>query len=145
MNRRLDIQKIMEDENKAIYSKYAENSFPFIFWKTQMECMSKDGNLKKGIRWHPLIIKWCLYLKHQSSKSYETLRQSGISLPSQRTLRDSNAVKAGKSCKLQVSVHSGNDWSVTQCAKKDENHFTKYEQDEEKNRSSTSKEQHHLR
>ena len=102
MNRRLDIQKIMEDENKAIYSKYAENSFPFIFWKTQMECMSKDGNLKKGIRWHPLIIKWCLYLKHQSSKSYETLRQSGISLPSQRTLRDSNAVKAGPGFSLEV-------------------------------------------
>ena len=45
MNRRLDIQKIMEDENKAIYSKYAENSFPFIFWKTQMDCMLLKCNL----------------------------------------------------------------------------------------------------
>lgn len=41
------------------------------------------------MRWHPLFIKWCLYLKHQSSKAYKTLRDSGcISLPSQRTLRD---------------------------------------------------------
>lgn len=42
------------------------------------------------------MIKLCLYLKHQSSQAYETLRQSGcLALPSQRTLRDySNAVKS---------------------------------------------------
>ena len=63
------------------------------------------GTKKNGIRWYPLIIKWCLYLRHQSSKAYETFRQSGcIQLPSQRTLRDySHAVKAGaefSSCQL---------------------------------------------
>ena len=41
------------------------------------------------MRWHPLIIKWCLYLRHLSGKVYETLRQSGVlRLPSQRTLHD---------------------------------------------------------
>ena len=42
------------------------------------------------------MIRFCVYLRHQSNKAYETLRQSGvISLPSQRTLRDySHAVKA---------------------------------------------------
>ena len=41
------------------------------------------------MRWHPLMIKWCLYLRHQSSGAYETLRNSGcVHLPSQRTLRD---------------------------------------------------------
>ena len=41
------------------------------------------------MRWHPLYIKWSLYLKHLSSKAYETLRKSGcISLPSKRTLQD---------------------------------------------------------
>ena len=35
------------------------------------------------------MIKWCLYLRHVSSRGYEVLRNSGvISLPSQRTLRD---------------------------------------------------------
>ena len=49
------------------------------------------------------MIKWCLYLRHQSSKAYETIRQSGIALPSQRTLRDySNAVKAGAGFSLDV-------------------------------------------
>ena len=34
------------------------------------------------------MIRLCLYLCHQSSKAYETLRDSGIALPSQRTLID---------------------------------------------------------
>lgn len=90
-----DINQIMEDEDKQI-----SILIPFIFWKTQKELCVKEGNSKKGIRWHPLIVKWCLYLKHQS---YETLRQSGINLPSQRTLRDySNAVKAGSGFSADV-------------------------------------------
>ena len=41
----------------------------------------------KGMRWHPLMIKWCLYLKSLSTAAYETLRDV-IRLPSTRTLRD---------------------------------------------------------
>ena len=41
------------------------------------------------MKWHPLFIKWFLYLRHLSGKSYDLLRDSGyIQLPSQRTLRD---------------------------------------------------------
>ena len=41
------------------------------------------------MRWDPLIIRWCLYLRHLSGTAYEMLRESGlITLPSQRTLRD---------------------------------------------------------
>ena len=42
------------------------------------------------------MIKWCIFLHHQSSTAYETLHQSGVlHLPSQHTLRDySNCVKA---------------------------------------------------
>ena len=41
------------------------------------------------MRWHPYIIKWCIYLRAHSQGAYETLRESGcIALPSQRTLRD---------------------------------------------------------
>ena len=66
--------------------------------------MAKKGNAKKGIQWHPLVIKWCLCLRHQSNKAYETLRDSGcIALPSQRTLQDySNAVKAGSGFSFEV-------------------------------------------
>ena len=66
--------------------------------------MGREGAKKNGIRWHPLIIKWCLYLRHQSSKSYETLREPGIlALPSQRTLRDySHAVNTGAGFSSEV-------------------------------------------
>ena len=58
----------------------------------------------KSMRWHPLIIKWCLYLQHLSSGAYETLRTSSIlKLPSQRTLRDyTHYIKS--SCKFLNEV-----------------------------------------
>ena len=41
------------------------------------------------MRWDPLTIRWCLYLRHVSGRGYDMLRESGvIMLPSQRTLRD---------------------------------------------------------
>ena len=41
------------------------------------------------MKWHPLVIKWSLYLRHLSGKSYELLQKTGcIKQPSQRTLRD---------------------------------------------------------
>ena len=98
-----DLLKIVSEEDCSIPSKYGKNSFQHIFWKTQKDYLAREGHQKKGIRWHPLMIKWCLYLRHQSSKSYETLRESGIALPSQRTLRDySNAVKAGSGFSVEV-------------------------------------------
>ncbi|KAL5509202.1 hypothetical protein EMCRGX_G004532 [Ephydatia muelleri] len=52
----------------------------------QVEAAKKK---KRGVRWHPLIIRWCLYWRHRSSGAYEALMNSGcIVLPSQRTLRD---------------------------------------------------------
>ena len=42
-----------------------------------------------GRRWHPLVVKLCLYLHYLSSGAYEVLRKSGcLVLPSGRTLRD---------------------------------------------------------
>ena len=62
------------------------------------------GVKRNGIRWHPLMIKWCLYLRHQSSKAYDTIREAGcITWPSQRTLCDySHAVKIGAGFSSEV-------------------------------------------
>lgn len=82
-----DFQTIMASENNLIMKKYPEGSFQNVFWKQQFEAASKSD--KRGIRWDPLMIKWCIYLRHKSSGAYEHIRQSGcIALPSQRTLRD---------------------------------------------------------
>ena len=81
------LHEIMSSENDRILQAYPPDSFPRLFWAQQLQAASlKDP---KGMRWHPLLIKWCIYLRHRSSGAYEALRESGcIHLPSQRTLRD---------------------------------------------------------
>ena len=40
--------------------------------------------------WHPMVIKWCLYVRHKSAKVYDAMRDMGsIGLPNNRTLFDS--------------------------------------------------------
>ena len=44
---------------------------------------------KRQMRWHPLIIKWCLRMYSKSHAAYEDLRDSGfLKLPSGRLLSD---------------------------------------------------------
>ena len=48
--------------------------------------MVKDS---RQMRWHPMLIRWCLNLKLLSTSAYHSLRTSGfMKLPSERTLRD---------------------------------------------------------
>ena len=77
----------MQEHSPDIAAKFPANSFQRIFWDQQQQ--ANAAKKAQGKRWHPLMIKWCLYLRHVSSRGYEVLRNSGvISLPSQRTLRD---------------------------------------------------------
>ncbi|KAK6165467.1 hypothetical protein SNE40_022391 [Patella caerulea] len=49
------------------------------------------------MRWHPMIIKWCLYMRNKSRKAYDTLRNTGfIALPSTRTLFDYSHILPSK-------------------------------------------------
>jgi hypothetical protein len=44
---------------------------------------------KRAMRWHPTVIKWCIYLRSKSPKGYKTIKDGGfLSLPSERTLFD---------------------------------------------------------
>ena len=54
-----------------------------------------------------LMIKWCIYLCHLSSKAYDTLRQSGVVyLPSRRTLRDyTHYIPAQSGSVTQSKIH----------------------------------------
>lgn len=88
-----DLAQIVMEEDEVVTRTFPEDSFQAIFWRQQKQAAERSS---RGVRWHPLFIKWCIYLRHQSSKAYDTLRESGcILLPSQRTLRDyTNCVKA---------------------------------------------------
>ena len=64
-----------------------DDQFCKLFWEQQLKAKSVKG--KQGMRWHPAIIRWCLYMHHHSSGAYTTLQKSGIiSMPSERALQD---------------------------------------------------------
>ena len=82
-----DVVQLMNDSTKEVHSFHKEGTFQRIFWDQQQTANSLKNS--KSMHWHPLFIKWCLYLRHLSGKAYELLRNSRcIQLPSQRTLRD---------------------------------------------------------
>ena len=82
-----DLTQIMNECADKVAAQHQVGSLARVFWEQQLKAAScKD---QRQMRWHPLMVKWCLYLRHQSSSVYETMRQSGcLLLPSQRTLRD---------------------------------------------------------
>ena len=62
-----------------------------MFWQEQQKYISSS---KKGVRYHPMIIRYCLSLAAKSSSFYDEIRydennKSGfLVLPSRRRLRD---------------------------------------------------------
>ena len=101
-----DVIKIATTNTKNVHCNCPEGSFQRLFWDQQVKA-SKYNN-PKSMKWHPLFIKWCLYLRHISSKSYEILRTSaGLRLPSQSTLRDYThyiAAKIGFSAEIDCHL-----------------------------------------
>lgn len=99
-----DFYTVMEEHDTRIQLEHEEDTFQYVFGEQQKKAIGREEVKRKGIRWHPLIIKWCLYLLHQSSKAYDTLRESGcLLLPSQHTLRDySHAVEMGAGFSSEV-------------------------------------------
>ena len=82
-----DLQSIMLEKTKEISQKYAENTFHRLFWDQQLEALKVQD--KRQVRWHPMMIRWCLSLKLLSSASYHALRSSNLLvLPNDQTLRD---------------------------------------------------------
>lgn len=100
-----DMNRMIADATEQVHHSYEPHTFQHLFWEQQR----KAGSLKdsRSMKWHPLFIKWCLYLRHLSGKSYEMLRQSEcIQLPSQRTLRDyTHYIKATIGFSPEVDQH----------------------------------------
>ena len=82
-----DIRDMVDESRDRVRDDYPEGSFQRVFWDQQEKAASLKNS--KSMRWHPLFIRWCLYLRHLSGEAYEMMRNSKcIYLPSQRTLRD---------------------------------------------------------
>ena len=68
----------------------SDNVTPFMsrFWQQQKKLFSSS---KTGVRYHPIIVRYCLSLAAKSPSCDEELRNSNILvMPRQRTLRDYN-------------------------------------------------------
>ena len=62
------------DDTHEIMKKYGVDFFEYVFWQQQKEAASQKQRCQ--IRWHPMIICWCLHLKFMSS-GYDAFRSSG--------------------------------------------------------------------
>jgi hypothetical protein len=75
-----DFMKILDSSSAKI------TPFMNLFWQEQQKLFSKKPT---GVRYHPMMIRFCLSLAAKSPSCYEELRNSGVLvLPSQRRLRD---------------------------------------------------------
>ena len=82
-----ELSTIMDEQNQSIESKFPEGTFRRLFWQQQLKAAQITDS--RQMRWHPMMIKWCLNLKLLSTSAYHSLRTSGFNkLPSERTLRD---------------------------------------------------------
>lgn len=74
-----DLTEIVNEHTSKMNALFPDNCFQKLFWMQQQ----KVSALKtaRSMQWHPLMIKWCLYL---SGRVYKMLQESGcITLLSQ--------------------------------------------------------------
>lgn len=114
-----DLRTIMENEGSKAMENEDTTYFQKVFWQQQLLASSKTKAC--GMRWHPYMIKWCLYLRAHSQGAYETLRQSRvISLPSQRTLRDyTHHLKPDPGFSAEVDAQLMSAMKLDKCAERD--------------------------
>ena len=82
-----ELSTIISDKSDSVEKEFPQGTFRRLFWDEQRKAaMVKDA---RQMRWHPMMIRWCLNFKLLSTAAYHSLRTSGfIKLPSERTLRD---------------------------------------------------------
>lgn len=82
----VEIDDELSKDMTAILGKSEITPFMSLFWQQQKKLQNSSST---GMRYHPMIIRYCLSLAAKSPSCYEEIRNSGILvLPSQRTLRD---------------------------------------------------------
>ena len=82
-----ELEAIVNDQSPFIAETHPEHSFAKIFWENQKRALLLAN--PRSMKWDPLMIRWCLYLRHFSCGAYEMLRELNvIRLPSQRKLQD---------------------------------------------------------
>ena len=90
----VNVTESMNNDLVDIMNNVGKDISPFmqLFWQEQKKSLSVTAN---GIRYHPMIIRFCLSIAAKSPSAHDELRSSNIlTLPSRRTLRDyRNAIR----------------------------------------------------
>lgn len=99
----VEIDHELNDDFTQILDSAGTKVTPFmnLFWREQKRLFSRTNT---GVRYHPMIIRFCLSLASKSPSCYEELRNSGVLvLPSQRRLKDyRNAIKPKRGFQKEV-------------------------------------------
>ena len=63
----------LDNDMKYIFATNEKNISPFmkLFWSEQQKYLGKS---KRGIRYHPTVIKYCLSLATNSPSTYDQMR-----------------------------------------------------------------------
>lgn len=102
----MDVLSLLRVHQKEVEKAYPdEKSLPRLFWEEQRRYAELSDS--RGMRWHPMIIRWCLYMQNCSSKAYSAMRDMGfVALPSCRTLFDySNVVPSKNGFSVECMLH----------------------------------------
>ena len=93
-NKGIELDSELHSDINHIMTENCDNMSEFmkLFWEEQRQASTHDA---KGVRYHPMIIRFCLSLASKSASAYDELRDSRVlTLPSRRTLRDyKNAIR----------------------------------------------------
>ena len=82
----LDSQVSHDIKTTAMENLPPEGTLNRLFIEEQLKAFETD---KRGMRWHPMIIRWAMTIRHRSKSAYEILRETGfMRMPSERTLND---------------------------------------------------------
>lgn len=99
----IEVDHELSNDFTRILDENDENVTPFmnLFWQQQKKLFSSS---KTGVRYHPMIIRFCLSLAAKSPSCYEELRNSRVLvLPSQRRLKDyRNAIRPQRGFQEEV-------------------------------------------
>ena len=99
----MDIDNELSNDFIKILDSADTKITPFmkLFWQEQRKLFTRSTT---GVRYHPMIIRFCLCLAAKSPSCYEELRNSGVLvLPSQRRLKDyRNVIKPKRGFQKEV-------------------------------------------
>ena len=78
----VELKSIVDEQSPFVAESYPQHSFA---WENQTRAVSLAN--PKSMKWDPLMIRWCLYLRHFSRGAYKMLRESKvIRLPSYKII-----------------------------------------------------------